>query len=174
MTDWPADLDPAALEQPDGFSCGAATVVAARLLLDRGWRPTDPQAEILKAHRSLVSPVGPTGRAQIPWPRALGTPPWAVAHVLADLTGEPVTTYVARHRPEAAYGVLLARLARRPAAVYLGNAWLPRHVVLAYRGDPDGVRLFDPARGRLVTVGRDRWRHHQVDVAGWSHPWFVV
>ena len=171
---WPADVDPSALEQPDGFSCGAATTVAARLLLAPGWRPLDVQAEILAAHRGLTSPVGLTGRSQIPWPRGLGTPPWAVANVLADLTGQRIDIHLARHRPGSSYDELVRRLATRPVAVYLGNAWLPRHVVLAYDGDATAVRLFDPAHGRLTGVPAGRWRGHRVEVAGWSHLWFVV
>ncbi|HWJ80660.1 MAG TPA: hypothetical protein VNS55_00380 [Nocardioides sp.] len=174
--DWPADVDPAALRQPDRVSCGPTTVVAARMLLDPAWRPADVPAEVLAAHRALTGLTGPTGRTQLPWPTALGTPPWAIAGVLSDLTGARVRSSLARWRAPAAYDDLLQRVAQRPVAVYIGSTWLPRHVVLAFDAAPDGssVRVLDPARGRLVDVAADRWRTQQVDVAGWSALWFVV
>jgi hypothetical protein len=173
---WPADVPPSTLRQPDEVSCGPTAAVAARMLLDPAWRPEDVATEIALVHRALTSTTGPTGRAQLPWPRALGTPPWALAGVLADLTGEPVTSRLARFAPGAAHDELVRRSATRPVAVYLGSPWLPRHVVLAYGtvGDSDAVRIFDPARGGLVTVAAGRWREHRVGVAGWSHLWFVV
>ena len=173
--DWPADVAPSGLRQPDGTSCGPTAVVAARLLLQPAWRPPDLPAEILAAHRALTGTLGPTGRTQLPWPPALGTPPWAVAGVLADLTGMRVHTVVARWRAEPAYDELVRRVASRPVAVYVGSGWLPRHVVLAFDAtSDDAVRVLDPARGRLVPLPRDRWVGHELDLAGWSHPWFVV
>lgn len=174
--DWPADLDPAALRQPDGFSCGPTAVVAARMLTDPDWRPGDTAAEVARTHRRLTSVRGVDGRAQLPWPRPLGTPPWSVATALAGLSGEEVRSLLARWRPAEAYEELVRRVATRPVGVYLGNRWLPRHVVLAFAasGDATAVRLFDPARGALVTVASGRWRRHAVGVAGWSHFWAVV
>ena len=74
--DWPTDLRPAELTQPDALSCGAASMVAARALLTR-WRPDDPEAAIRAEHRRLTSAHSPRDRFQVPWPRRLGTPPWA-------------------------------------------------------------------------------------------------
>jgi hypothetical protein len=174
--DWPADIRPSALRQPDGYSCGATTVVAARVLLEPGYRPADTKAEILGTHRRLTSATDSTGRAQLPWPRGLGTPPWAVARAISALTGEKVRTRLARLDPGAAYDELVRRVATRPAAAYIGNTWLPRHVVLVVAPveGTDEVRVFDPAHGELVTVPRACWDRHEVGVAGWSHFWFVV
>ena len=174
--DWPTDLRPADLKQPDSVSCGPTSVVAARLLLEPSWRPTELAAEIARTHRRLTSLRDGAGGSQLPWPRALGTPPWAVARALSRLSGEQVRPMLARRRPEAAYDELVRRVATRPVAVYLGSRWLPRHVVLAFAatGDATAVRVFDPARGALVTVANGRWRRHEVGVAGWSHFWAVV
>ncbi len=173
--DWPTDLRPAALKQPDALSCGAASIVAARALLTR-WRPDDPEADIRAEHRRLTSAHSHRDRFQVPWPRRLGTPPWAVANALTALTGERIATVNARPRPGLAYDVLVEQVRTRPVGVYVGNRWLPRHVVLAIAAERDGaaVRLFDPARGALVTVPGDQWREHRVGVAGWSHFWAVV
>jgi hypothetical protein len=173
--DWPADLRPAALQQPDGFSCGAATVLAARMLLDPGSRPADVEQEVVALHRRLTSTHSLRDRFQLPWPRVLGTPPWAVANALTAFTGERVATVHTRPRPTVGYEVLAEQARTRPVAVYLGSRWLPRHVVLAFAATADGaVRLFDPAHGRLHSVPRDRWVAHDVRVAGWTHSWFVV
>lgn len=170
---WPADLVPSALRQPDQVSCGAASVVAARALLTP-WRPEDPVEEIRSEHALLTSSRSPRDRLQVPWPRRFGTPPWAVANALRALTGQHIATVVARPRPAIAYEVLRAQVAQRPTAVYVGSRWLPRHVVLAVRPVSDAIEIFDPAAGALLTVGSARWSEHRVDVAGWSHFWFVI
>jgi hypothetical protein len=173
--DWPADLDPRSLRQPDKVSCGAVSVVAARALLT-GWRPEHPTSAIREEHRHLTSARSPRDRFQMPWPRGLGTPPWAVANALTALTGERIATMHARPRPAVGYDVLTEQVRTRPVGVYLGSRWLPRHVVLAFAA-PDGgsaVRVFDPARGVVVDVARERWEGHRVGVAGWSHLWLVV
>ncbi|KAA1427193.1 hypothetical protein [Nocardioides antri] len=174
--DWPADVRPASLKQPDRVSCGPTSVVAARMLLEPGWRPADLTSEIARTHRRLTSSRSDRDRFHAPWPRRLGTPPWAVANALTALTGERIATVNARPRPHVGYDVLTEQARTRPVAVYLGNRWLPRHVVLAFAADPTGaaVRLFDPAGGALATVPADRWREHKVGVAGWNYLWFVV
>ncbi len=178
MPTWPADVAPAMLRQPDGISCGPTCVVAARMIVEPGWRPFDLPAEVRRAHLQLTSTTATNGGVQLPWPRALGTPPWALAAALSELTGEDVRTAPARFRPVAAYAELVERVATRPVGVYVGNAWLPRHVVLAVAAADNGddgasVTVFDPARGGLVEVAAARWREHRVDVAGWSHLWAV-
>ncbi|WP_322936903.1 hypothetical protein [Nocardioides bizhenqiangii] len=173
--DWPADLRPAALKQPDARSCGAASVVAARVLLT-SWRPDDPGTAIRSEHRRLTSSHSHRERFQVPWPRRLGTPPWAVANALTALTGERIATVNARPRPGLGYDVLVEQVRTRPVGVYVGNRWLPRHVVLAIAAADDGaaVRVFDPARGDLVAVPRERWQTHRVGAGRWSHLWFVL
>ena len=170
---WPADLPPALLRQPDTRSCGAASVLGARALLS-AWRPEDAAHEIAEEHRLLTSARSPRDRLQVPWPRALGTPPWAVANALRALTGEHIATVFVRPRPVIGYDVLREQLRERPVGVYLGSRWLPRHVVLAVGEVAGGVEVFDPAAGRLVTVREQDWTAHRVGVAGWSHFWFVV
>lgn len=170
---WPADLDPADLQQPDPRSCGAASALAARALLT-DWRPTDGAAEIMAEHRLLTSATSARDRWQMPWPRALGTPPWAIVNLLRVLTGEHVATVVARPRAELAYEVVREQLASRPVVVYIGSRWLPRHVILAVAALDDALQVFDPAQGRLIRVPRESWTGHDIGVAGWSHVWFVA
>lgn len=171
---WPADLDPGLLRQPDRRSCGAACVVAARAVL-AGDRPQDHAAEEIRGvHRLLTSTRSTRDRLQMPWPRALGTPPWAIANALTALTGERIATVNVRPRPAIGYQVLHEQVRSRPVAVYLGSRWLPRHVVLAVEALDDGVEVFDPASGRRIRVPDLNWGSHRVGVAGWTHFWFVV
>ena len=122
----------------------------------------------------LCSATSARERFQMPWPQALGTPPWAIANTLRVLTDRHIATLVARPRPAIAYEVLWENVVDRPLAVYIGSRWLPRHVVLAFASVGDAIRVFDPAGGELVTVPREHWQRHAVGVAGWDHLWFVV
>jgi hypothetical protein len=127
--------------------------------------PTTFGATVVATHRRLTRPRL-RGRAQLPWPRALGTPPWAVARELTALTG-------VRHR---------TRLVRwsRPApqaagALFVGNRWLPRHVVLVVDGaDPGRPGCYEPGAGAVVPVDLERLGRHEVAVAGWRYAWFSV
>lgn len=132
--------------------------------------------ECLAMHARATGPIDVTGRAQLPWPRALGTPPWAVAAQLSGTTG-------VRHRPlairpgrreRALDRIRAAATAGNPVPLYVGSRWLPRHVALAVRAVDDAVEVFDPAAGAVLTIGKARWTGHQVGIAGWSHFWFVV
>ena len=55
------------------------------MLLDPAYAATqNPHAfagSVLALHRQLTG-ASAFGRAQLPWPRALGTPPWAVARAM--------------------------------------------------------------------------------------------
>lgn len=176
--DWPARVFRSSLVQPDRRSCGAAVLVVCRMLDDHAYGeylaaadsvPDRFRAEVLATHRRVTGPVL-RGRMQLPWPRALGTPPWAVAR---ELGGRDVRWV--RTDPGAGYdAVLAATRGRHWVPIYVGSRWLPRHVVLAL-GEVDGaIRCYDPARGRLVDVGRHAFAHHRVDVAGWDHAWCAV
>ena len=166
--------------QPDQRSCGATVLVMARVLADPKYaaRVADPEAfreEVLAVHGRATSPVDAAGRLQLPWPRLLGTPPWAVARHLAATTG---TTYCVRparwHRDVAFDRIAGDVTAGHPVPVYVGNAWLPRHVVLA-QGTVDGaLRVYEPASGRLVDVTREAFAAGRLALAGWDRPWFMV
>ena len=129
--------------------------------------------EAATLHRRLTSLSDTAGGWQVPWPRALGTPPWAVARELRLLTG-------------VAYDVRAVRLGRRvwphlstvtptrPAAVFVGDRFLPRHVVLV-TGVADGrAWTYEPASGVTTEVTRSRWEAGDLRLAGWDRPWLVV
>ncbi|MDH2413702.1 hypothetical protein [Nocardioides sp. CER19] len=164
------------LRQPDQTSCGAACVVVARLLASPDAEPT-PQSfsrEVLDTHRRLVGTVAPGGRAQLPWPSTLGTPPWAVAHALRPIEDVGYGTRLARWSPSAAFATAATAVAQHPVALYIGSSVMPRHVVLAVSAGPDGLSVYDPASGGLSTVGHHAFVSGKLGIAGWDVPWFVV
>lgn len=192
----PGSVLGARLVQPDQRSCGAAVLVVARALLDRGYAellvsgrhpatglalPGSPvdrfRQEALAMHARVTGPVDAAGRLQVPWPRALGTPPWAVARQLSA-TG-------VRHRVVPAWpdrSALLDRIVAataegRPVPVYVGNRWAPRHVVLFLGGSAgrrDRLRCYDPARGWVVDVDRRAFVRGRLGLGRWDRPWFAV
>ena len=58
--------------------------------------------------------------------------------------------------------------------LFVGNALLPRHVVLGVGGDDRALTAYDPASGRTARLTRDRFASGTLRVSGWSEPWFAV
>ncbi len=165
--------------QPDQRSCGPSSLVAAHLLLDPVYAATLDRdgfaRSVLGLHRTLTAPSA-FGRAQLPWPRALGTPPWAVARAMSAYAGLPYRTRVVRwgSRAAAFSAVHAAVSAGRPCPLYVGDA-IPRHVVLAVAPTAQGVQVYDPARGALVELTRGSFLTGRLTVfRRWVRPWFVV
>ena len=168
------------LVQPDERSCGAAVLVAAQLL-------TAPPAarvvatpewfrtEVLALHRRITSARDVSGRRQLPWPRLLGTPPWAIARQLSAVTGRPRHTQLVIDRDTALDQVFSAATNGSPVPLYVGNRWLPRHVVLVTGADPwHALRCYDPARGAVVRVASEAFLSGRLELSGWNRPWFTI
>jgi hypothetical protein len=166
-----------AFRQPDQRSCGAAVLVRARMLADPAYdawvrAAGDPAErfadEALRTHRRTNRPLDGRGRPQLPWPRALGTQPWALAR---ELPGEQ-QVHLALDRAAA-----WARLVRagQPAPLYVGDGWLPRHVVLVTgRHSAARLRVYEPSSGATVGVDRPDFLAGALGLGGWDRPWFVV
>lgn len=166
------------LRQPDRRSCGAASLVMARRLVHPRYAGlvTDQATfahEVTTLHRRLTSLSDTVGGWQVPWPRAIGTPPWAVARELRLLTGVSYAVRPVRLRRRV-WRHLEAVAPGRPAAVFVGDRFLPRHVVLVTGVDDAGATTYEPASGRTLAVGRDRWERGVLGLAGWDRPWLVV
>ena len=178
----PHDVLGGGLRQPDRRSCGASVLVAARMLADPGYAagfaPAPAAAfarEVLGLHRRVTGSRDLAGRLQLPWPRALGTPPWAVARHLATLSGVPHTTRLTRFGPGAEVDRVGAAVgAGHPVALYVGDRWLPRHVVLVVDAGRGAWQVYEPASGRVLDVALTRVASHRLALAGWDRAWFVV
>ncbi len=123
------------------------------------------------------------GQWNIPWPHAVGTPP----------LGAKTELEYGAARPGAAYAIRWVRLGRsdalrdahrdlvrlveegRPALLYIGSAWLPRHVTLVLPGDGDALLdVYDPASGSVTELAQERFASRTLGIAGWNVPWITV
>ncbi len=157
------------LRQPDQRSCGPSCLVVARMVLDPDYAEGTLarfDTEVLATHRRVISA----------WPRALGTPPWAVAREMERITGVELPWRLARWRRDAAYERVLAGLQTGlPVPLYVGSTLLPRHVVLVVEeGESGGVDVYNPARGRLTTASREGFAARRLGLGSWDVPWFTV
>ena len=174
------------LVQPDRRSCGAAVLVVSRMWHDAAFaarvaREGRFTEEVLAMHRRVTGLVDVRGRLQLPWPRALGTPPWAVVHQLHGPHGSglPGTSYrsvvVLPWRRRQAWQALVAAVAVGHAVpVYVGSRRLPRHVVLALPDRAGAVNFYEPSSGGTVSRSVDRFVSARLGLGGWDVPWFVV
>jgi len=152
------------------------------MLVDPGYAATLAPApaalfarEALDLHHRVTRPRDELGRPQPPWPRAIGTPPWAVARHLAALTGVPHRTRLTRLGLGAEVDrVRVAVDDGHPVALYVGSRWLPRHVVLVVGAGQDHWQVYEPASGHVLDVDLARLRTGTLALAGWDLPWFVV
>ena len=176
------------LAQPDQRSCGAASLVAARLLVDPAYADrvgtADPASgfarETLAAHRRVTGLLDDRGALQVPWPRIVGTPPWAVARQMSALRGPdlPPVDYDS-HLALRNRGQMVTRMAAtcslgRPVPFYVGDRWLPRHVVLAVGAETAGLRVYNPARGTVTLMRTGDFVAGTLRFGRWHKPWFVV
>ena len=168
------------LVQPDERSCGAAVLVAAQLLAAppaAGLAPTPEWfgPEVLALHRRITSARDLSGRWQLPWPRVIGTPPWAIAHHRSAVTGRQHDIRLVIDRDAALEQVLSAATDGSLVPLYVGSRWLPRHVVLVTGVGPgDRLRCYDPARGVVVTVTSEAFLSGRLELSRWNRPWFTI
>jgi hypothetical protein len=164
------------MKQPDQRSCGPSSLVAARMVVDPTYTPASFSDDVLALHRRITAPSA-FGRTQLPWPRALGTPPWSAAGAMSEMTGIGYHTHVVRWggRRDDLAGLDAAGAERRPCPLYVGSRWLPRHVVLVVATTSDDLQVYNPGRGTLGTVSRDAFLAGDVGaVTRWRTPWFLV
>ena len=61
-----------------------------------------------------------------------------------------------------------------PVALFVGDRWAPRHVVLGHSVRDDALRCFDPAAGRTVSVPFPAFTAGRLGLGRWDRSWFVV
>lgn len=126
---------------------------------------------------------GAGGRWQLPWPRALGTPPWGARNELEFGAADPSADYDiswlrpgGRARRERAYDRLVERVTEgTPALLYIGNRRIPRHVVLVMPSTGAGeLDVYEPSIGRVIDLPREPFVNGTMRMAGWDLPWAIV
>jgi hypothetical protein len=191
--------------QQTSTTCGSASLTVARMLANPAFAQwirdgirkdaregevpdAGTEADRFAAYEQVVASrtnavVGAGRRLQLPWPRALGTPPWGARHELELGAAEPDAGYAVawfRHRGRVGLERTYADLRRRvrpgrPALLYVGNAWSPRHVVLVM--PPTGEQeldVYEPSVGRVVDLPQERFVERRLAIAGWDVPWAAV
>ncbi|MGC0143571.1 hypothetical protein [Pseudactinotalea sp. Z1732] len=152
----------------------AAPTVAARMVLAQG-----------ATHRILTR----AGPGRLPWPRALGTPPWGAARG-ARVPGVRYThRAVDDHNPavlRATTDMLVAATsAGVPVPLYAGGnrarGWrtaVPRHVLLALPTAGDRLRIFDPGTGYVHRVRPEELAARRTPhpaLGNWTHlAWTLI
>lgn len=198
-------LESGLLRQVDDRTCGAASLIVARMLLRPAYArtmmtggsastaPPHAQADVrsrfaeqsrlvhARTNRALGR-IGARGfRVRLPWPRALGTPPWGVRDELWALADSKYRTLLidsdSRNSRARAFAALTRSVGRGlPAALFTGNDLSPRHVVLIIGRSPgpdSALQVFDPGRGVVVWMNLGDFEGRLGDVA-WTRPWAVV
>jgi hypothetical protein len=188
--------------QQSPVTCGSAALTVARMLVDpefARWIVTGrtraggtvdgrtEQARFAAYERVVMSRtnavVGAGGRLQVPWPRALGTPPWGALGELEAGAAAPGARYRLRvvrfAGPDSLRGTYrhLVHVVGdgRPALLYVGDAVTPRHVTLVLPAAGDGVLdVYDPASGAVTALDEDRYAARSLALAGWPMPWVLV
>jgi hypothetical protein len=165
--------EPTVFRQPDQRTCGPSSLVVARALREPSYAAQVGsvdgfRTEVLALHRTVTGWTDRSGRLQLPWPRAIGTPPWAAAHDLAITLGRHCRTR------RVAAETLTAATPDAPVVLFVGNRWSPRHVVLVTGCDEGRLRVYDPAAGRWLDVPLAALLARSTTIAGWDRAWFTV
>jgi hypothetical protein len=184
--------------QPDQTTCGSSSLIMAKMINTPEYgadmlAPGDDgtvdlvvvtkrfDQAVLSMHRTTGGWKDSGGTWQLPWPTQLGTPPWAVARQMSvgGGSGRPGTKYRAHLANPvdlgASYSAVVSAVdAGECVPLFIGDDVIARHVVLVTGASDDGLSLYDPSSGAWVNVRRAAYVEGNIDVAGWSQPWFVV
>ncbi|MFN8097160.1 MAG: hypothetical protein U0Q21_02550 [Dermatophilaceae bacterium] len=195
----PGDSAP---RQQSRTTCGSACLTIARMLVDplfahwilTGEGPAAGQAQGSDmagrfaayeriVHRRTNSVRAGGGRINLPWPQALGTPPWGAKAELEFGAARRGTRYdveVLRHHRrsglDAHYSRLLELVADgEPALLYVGDRLIPRHVclILPDRGDGN-LEVYEPSAGVVEQLDRAEFVASAVGLGGWNRAWISV
>lgn len=188
--------------QQSPVTCGSACLTVARMLVDpvfarwitrgEGSRLDAPagatEGERFAAYEHVVMArtnglLAGGGRWNLPWPRALGTPPWGAKKELEHGASRRGAEYEVDVLREERRGRLRASHAHlvdvvsdgEPALLYVGNRLLPRHVVLVLPDDGgDRLDVYDPGTGRVSVLTQDAFARRRLRLSGWDVPWMAV
>ena len=191
--------DPAPVQQSP-VTCGSACLTVARMLLDPAFAdwvltaagaepdargvPPRALARFAAQERATMgltnSPVAAGGQLNLPWPSSLGTPPWGAQ---AELQARTHTRYAVSQLRWAGAGGRRAAYARlcstvtstSPALLYVGNAWLPRHITLLLPPEADrALTVYEPSTGAVRAWGEGDLVQGRAGLGGWDEPWLLV
>lgn len=192
--------------QQSPVTCGSAALTVARMLvnpefarwiisgLDPVGGPLDSRSErerFAEHERAVMKRTNGfrgslrAARWTIPWPQAMGTPPWGAAREFEQGAARKGAAYSMRlirlgstDAMHDMYRELVARVRDGlPALIYVGNVWAPRHVTLVLPGsgqDGGGLDVYDPATGSVTELVPELFAGRVLGIAGWDVPWITV
>ncbi|GAB4063411.1 hypothetical protein GCM10028777_06440 [Angustibacter speluncae] len=181
-----------AFRQASSTTCGSSSLAMFRVLTDRDYADALLQGEpaevarrwarLERAVQASTNTASSGSGLRLPWPIALGTPPWGLRDALDDLGRARGVRFEVTRVDGTRAGEVDAALARVDAAVargipvpvYVGNGLTPRHVVLAVASGPGWVDVYDPGHGGRSRVEREALRSGRARVSGWDLLWAVV
>lgn len=174
--------------QSSPVTCGAASLVVARRLLER--MPLPAADDPVEGHDFRTTEYATFGRTnnpwearvlRFPWPMAMGTPPWgALAELRQVVRAEGLANLryglhqVRTGGAEQLAATLGGTGVHEPALLYVGTRWMPRHVVVVAEDAAGRWVLYDPAAGSVVEADVDELAAGTQRAGGWSVPWVVV
>jgi hypothetical protein len=180
------------LRQPDQTSCGSSSLVVAQMIIDGSYAHRileGPSAPLLvqtaqerfaeaaqQVHERTNALTDADAALQIPWPKALGTLPWAAARKLdIDLpSADYQVLLIDPAQPARAFAQVSAAVQRGfPVPLYVGDSVSPRHVVLVVAGGQN-LTIYEPSSGGLRELTPTSFDTSALDVAGWDQPWLAV
>ncbi|MDC4233766.1 hypothetical protein M3T53_08630 [Actinomyces sp. B33] len=145
--------------QVDATTCGIAAlaVVAARSEASPDYLGAGPESIV--RHQKALHVVA--SRVGMPWPRSLGTSPWALARLASAATGRRYRSAIGRRLRAA----IDRGLDHGDVFVYTGGGpqwwsrWIPRHVVAVLADGPDPrdgcYDVYEPSSGLIHRVDAD-------------------
>ncbi|WP_194247578.1 hypothetical protein [Nocardioides zeae] len=166
--------------QPDPTTCGSCCLVVAHLHHSASYAAAvlgDPDVPARLRHEALAVHTATNGlrlagETQAPWPKRLGTAPWALARHLRLVSGRPGTGYVWVRRRDDFWEQLVSAVAGgHPVPLYVGTRLLPRHVVLVLEAGDDHLVAYQPGSGGTVRVTRGEVTRHEARALGWPRVW---
>lgn len=204
-------LGTAAARQTDGTTCGSSVLAMLAAAGDPALAYWLVTGRTLAEHRPVEldgvgDAAGPAVRfgdlqealkvrsnartvlGLLPWPQALGTPPWGAARV-ARFPGVAYRSVLVDDTRSDEVAVVLARASRAldrgvPVPLYVGgdlatglSTAIPRHVVLLTARTADGFTVYEPSTGRLLSLTTEEVTKPGGPVpalGGWSHVCWVL
>ena len=161
--------------QANGQTCGIAALAAVVARMGRGTYLSATPEEHRAFQEGLHRAAAMTG---VPWPRSLGTSPWALARLASKASGRPYRIHL---WSGLGCKVLHSAIANADDAfLYVGDSLVPRHVVavLGLESAQGDYRIFEPSSGRVVALARPALVNphspKRPELGHWRRPILVV
>jgi hypothetical protein len=167
------------ISQYDDTTCGSTTIVVVRALAD----------PIYALHLTTAADSGESFQRRLQdeerhvhdetdvlWPKAAGTPPWALSDLLNAGSGVwgaryrwvPVPPVISALVNDVLGQALTAVGHGYPVPLLIGDL-IPRHYVLLVSRDAAGALFYEPTSGAVIRLSGRDLRHRDFSLLGFAH-----